>query len=121
MSYDYWLMRARNPIRGSADVDEPNVAPIGTLQEIKPLVQKTRPNFEWNEKERYCWFKDESANVRLHIGFGEPGPQFLVITVKAWWRERFHEQLVALATSLGLFAFDPQQGRLVGGVVEPPS
>ena len=121
MSYDYWLMRARNPIRSSADVDEPNITPIGTFQEIKRLVQKARPEFKWNDVERCCHVRNDSEDVLLEIGFAEPGPEFLTIVVRARWRENFQEQLVALATSLGLFAFDPQQGRLLGGVVVPPS
>ena len=121
MSYDYWFMRARNPIRSSADVDEPNIAPIGTFQEIKRLVHNARPEFKWSDAERYCHITNESEDIRLEIGFAEPGPEFLTIVVRAWWRENFQEQLVALATSLGLFAFDPQQGRLIGGVVVPPS
>lgn len=119
MSYDYWLMRARNPIRDAADVDEANVAAIGSYQQIKRQIEKALPHFQWNDAERYCWFKGESEDVLLHIGYAEPGPEFLTITVKAWWRDDFQGQLIALATSLGLFVFDPQQVSVVGGVLEP--
>ena len=119
MSYNYWLMRARNSIREAADIDEPNLVHIGTFEEIKQLVLRAHPAFEFNDADRSCQLKDDSQDVILEIGHAEAGPSYLIIVVKAWWRERFEEQLVALATSLGLFAFDVQQNRIVGGVLDP--
>ena len=117
MSYDYYLFRARAPIRSAEDVDTPNLRTIGTYKEIRSLFTRVHPDIRWSDEGEYGHVKTDSEDITILCSVD--GPIHLYLIAKVWWKDDFRTKLIAFAKAAGLFVFDPQKGELVGGQLEP--
>ena len=116
MSYDYLIFRAgKNIPPEMSAIEENDLAPIGTYSDLKTSILALYPQIEWNDTEKRGGLINKVG--RFEFNFYEESvvmSSFSIRTSHRQNRNATQEFIEKLCNTLGLFAFDGQQGIVFG-------
>ena len=108
MSYDYLLFRPEPGSDPQAAADEGLFVALGAMDEVNRMISEFLPTVQW-----------KNSKFMPNVSTGGPAPEFLVNAesdghVRSFTMSRATEQeVVALASALGLVALDMQSCEIV--------